>query len=117
MKVEEKKAAKSVKGNSHLKTCLVECGWGATRKKEGYLNRKYRRIMSRRGKKKALIAIGHDIIKAAYHVLKNETVYHEHVEQVSSIKKHRQIQHHLEKLKGLGIDVEITDKSNETIKI
>lgn len=69
--------------------------------------------MSRRGKKKALIAIGHDIIKAAYHVLKNGTVYREHVEQVSPMKKNRQIQHHMEKLKELGIEVEIQGKPKE----
>lgn len=69
--------------------------------------------MSRRGKKKALIAIGHDIIKAAYHILKNGTVYQEHIEKLSPIKKNRQIQHHLEKLKELGIEVGIQENLKE----
>lgn len=72
--------------------------------------------MSRRGKKKALIAVGHDIIKAAYHVLKTGAVYQEHVERVSPIKKHRQIQHHLDKLKALGIDVDLAAKPLEILE-
>ena len=51
-----------------MKSLLVECGWGATRKKDGYLKRKYKSLIARRGKKKALVAVGHKIIIAAYHV-------------------------------------------------
>ena len=55
----------------------MECAWGATRKKDGFLKRKYESLVGRGGKKKALVAVGHKIIIAAYHVIKKKEVYQE----------------------------------------
>jgi transposase len=38
---------------------------------------KYNSLVGRRGKKRALIAVGHKILCAAYHILKNKEVYNE----------------------------------------
>ena len=38
-----------------MQSTLVECGWGVTRKKDGYLKRKYESLVVSRGKKKALV--------------------------------------------------------------
>lgn len=73
----EKKDSKTVKGNSHLQSLLVECGWGATQIKYGFLERKYQSLVGRRGKKKALVAVGHKIIVACYHVLDKLEKYKE----------------------------------------
>lgn len=63
--------------------------------------------MARRGKKKALVAIGHKIIIAAYHVIKNKEAYKEPVLHNSPKRKTRKIKNYLEKLKELGLEVEI----------
>ena len=68
---------KTVKGNAHLQSALVECAWGATRKKDGFLKRKYESLVGRRGKKKALVAVGHKIIVAVYHVVRDKQAYKE----------------------------------------
>jgi len=68
---------------------LVESAWGATRKKDGFLKRKYESLVGRRGKKKALVAVGHKIIVAAYHVIKNKEPYKEPVLH-NNVKKKRQ---------------------------
>jgi len=94
-----------VKGNRYLKSLLVECGWGATRKKDGYLKRKYQSLIARRGKKKALVAVGHKIIIAAYHVLKNKEAYKEPLLHDSAERNKKQIKRHLAKLKELGYDL------------
>jgi transposase len=86
---------------------LVECGWGATRKKDGYLKRKYESLVVRRGKKKALVAVGHKIIIAAYHVIKNKEAYKEPELNNSPKHKTKKIKSYLSKLKDLGIEVEI----------
>jgi hypothetical protein len=83
----------------------VECGWGATRKKDGYLKRKYQSLIARRGKKKALVAVGHKIIIAAYHVLKNREAYKEPLLHDSAERNKKQIKRHLAKLKELGYDL------------
>jgi len=88
-----------------LQCTLVECGWGATRKKDCYFKRKYESLIGRRGKKKALIAVGHKIIIAAYHVIKNKETYREPVLHDNPRKQKKQIKYHLNKLKELGIEI------------
>ena len=87
---------------------MVECGWGATRKKDCYLKRKYAGLVTRRGKKKALIAVGHKIIVAVYHIIKNKEVYQEPVLHDNSRKQKKQIKYHLNKLKEMGIEIKET---------
>lgn len=63
--------------------------------------------MARRGKKKALVAVGHKIIIAAYHIIKNKEAYKEPVLHNNPKRKIRKIKSYLEKLKELGLEVEI----------
>lgn len=86
-------------------TLLVECAWGATRKKDGYLKRKYKSLIARRGKKTALVAVGHKIIIAAYHVLKNKEAYKEPTLHNSAERNKKQISKYLAKLKELGFEM------------
>ena len=60
-----------------LRTTLVEAAWAASRTKNTYLRSKYDRIVPRRGKKKAQIAVAHKILIAAYYILKNKEPYKE----------------------------------------
>ncbi|MFV0437847.1 MAG: IS110 family transposase, partial [Desulfopila sp.] len=78
-------------GNQHLRATLTECGWGATRKKDGFLKRKYYSIAARRGKKKALFAVGHKILIASYFVLRNLEPYKEPADN-SIERKQKQIE-------------------------
>jgi len=86
---------------------LVECGWGATRKKDGLLKRKFASLVTRRGKKKALMAIGHKIIIAAYFVIQNKTEYREPLLNDDPKRKNKQVKNYLAKLKELGYEVEV----------
>jgi transposase len=60
-----------------LKTIMTEVAWGAVMKKGSYYREKYYRLKSRRGSKRAIIAIAHRILKAVFHILKFGTPYHE----------------------------------------
>jgi transposase len=55
-----------------LKTIMVEVAWAAVRTKGSYYREKYFRLRSRRGSKRAIIAIAHRILKAIYHIIKND---------------------------------------------
>ena len=55
----------------NLKELLVQLAWGATHTKETYFSAKYKSLVGRRGKKRALIAVGHKIIIASYFILKD----------------------------------------------
>ncbi len=65
----KKKSSRTTHGNKYLKATLVECGWAATRTKDTYLSAKYNSVIGRKGKKKALIIIGHKILCAVYRIL------------------------------------------------
>jgi hypothetical protein len=86
---------------------LVESAWGATRRKDGFLKRKYESLVGRRGKKKALVAVGHKIIVAAYHIMKDKEAYKEPQLNDSPRKKNKQIKNYLNKLKVLGLEVNV----------
>jgi hypothetical protein len=81
---------------------------GATRKKDCYFKRKYAGLVSRRGKKKALVAVGHKIIIAVYHIIKNKEAYREPVLRDNPRKQKKQVKYHLSKLKELGFQINET---------
>jgi hypothetical protein len=86
---------------------LVESGWGATRKKDCLFKRKFASMVTRKGKKKALMTIGHKIIIAAYFVIKNKEKYKEPLLNDNPKRKNKQVKNYLAKLKELGIEVEV----------
>ena len=78
------------------------------RTKETYLRSKYDSLVGRRGKKRALIAVGHKILVAAYFILKDKVAYKElGAEYLQEFKKGKQIKRHIQLLKELGVDIEI----------
>ena len=67
---------------------------------------KYDSLVGRRGKKKALIAVGHKILVAAYFILKNKVSYNElGGDYLDKMTKEKQIRRHLQRLRELGVDV------------
>ena len=71
----KRKGGRSPVKKHHLKTILVEAAWAATRKKDSYYKEKFHRLKSRRGPKKAIVAIAHRLLKAIYHVIKFGTAF------------------------------------------
>ena len=60
-----------------LKTTLVTAAWAATRKKDSYLRSQFLRIKSRRGAKKAILAVASSMLSAAYVMLRDGVEYHD----------------------------------------
>lgn len=65
------------KGNTYLRSALVQAAWGATMKKNCYLSSQYTRLAKRLGRKKALVAVGHSLLIIIYHVLQSGQSYTE----------------------------------------
>jgi len=70
-----KKSGKTRKGNKFLKATLVEAAWSASKKKDSAYSAIYNNIAKRRGKKRATVALGHQILMDAYRVLKTGEPY------------------------------------------
>jgi transposase len=70
-------SGRTTKGNLWLRATLVQVAWAASHTKRTYFASQYRRLAGRRGKKRALIALGHTILVVAYYLLKRGTTYQE----------------------------------------
>jgi transposase len=62
-------------GDPWLRAALIEAAQAAARTRRSYLAAQYHRLAVRRGKKKALVAVGHTILVIAYHLLARDSDY------------------------------------------
>ncbi|MCT9010556.1 IS110 family transposase [Streptomyces rhizosphaerihabitans] len=68
-------SGKSRPGDPWLKNALGLAATAAARSKNTYLASRYKRIAIRRGKKRALVAVGHTILTSIWHMLTNDAEY------------------------------------------
>ncbi|MFE9695220.1 IS110 family transposase [Micromonospora sp. NPDC005806] len=99
-------------GDPWLKAVLGQIAVSAARTKGTYLAARYRRIASRRGKKRALVAVGHSVLIAVWIMLSRNIAYHdlgaEHfVERLNPHAKARQTRRLIDQLHQLGYQVTV----------
>lgn len=102
----KRKSGKTRKGNRWLRATLVECARGAVRAKSSYLAAQYRRLAGRRGDRRAIVAVGHSILVAAWHILRYGVDYrdlgHNYFDRLN--RDHR-IRYYTRRLAELGVIV------------
>lgn len=104
----KRKSGKARKGNKLLRTILVQAANAAGRSKGNYLSARYHRLASRLGKNKATLAIAHNILVIAYHLLNRHEVYRDlGVAYYDERNKEAVKRRALRQLKGLGYDVSL----------
>lgn len=110
-----KKSGRITHGNKQVKAVLTEAAWAATRTKNTFFSERYHRISARRGKKRALIAVAHSQLTAAYLILSTGARYHELGAQYmqAKIEKKRKLYLTAE-LKKLGYKVSLEKKKEAT---
>ena len=69
-----------------FKTILIEVAWAAVKKKGSYYRAKYFKLKSRRGAKKAIVAIAHRISKAIYNIIKHGDTFMDLGEDYLTVK-------------------------------
>lgn len=90
-------------GNRWLKRTLVEAAWGASHSKNTYLASQYRRLVGRRGRKRALVAVGHSMLVIFYHMLKKDTPYAElGGDFFNRLEPERLTRYYVKRLESLG---------------
>ncbi|MDQ6748417.1 MAG: transposase, partial [Candidatus Dormibacteraeota bacterium] len=105
----KRKGGTTRKGSKWLRRALVQAAHGAARtKQEGRtrLAQRYRQLVVRRGKPRAAVAIGHQILIAAYHLLQRQEDYNEVTP--AALDERRRTQARLravQQLRQLGFDV------------
>ncbi|MDM8161742.1 IS110 family transposase [Labilibaculum sp. K2S] len=96
------KSGRITYGNKYLRSLLVECGWAASRTKNTYLSAKYKSLAGRRGKKKAIIALGHKILIATYFIIKDKVAFNElGADHLNNFRRDRLIAYYKQQLEKL----------------
>ena len=98
------------KGNPYLKGILGEAA-AAAAKTDTFLGERYRRLVKRRGKLKALVAVARSILVIVWHLLADPAArYHDLGAgyYTSRIDKNRKTRNHVRQLEALGYTVALT---------
>ena len=97
------RSGKTIKGNQTLRTTLVCCAQASVNSKDTFFRAQYDRLLVRRGKNRAKMAVAHSIITAIWHMLKYETGYHElGGDYYNKFNPEKKINMYLKKLAELG---------------
>jgi transposase len=98
----KRRGGKTTKGSRWLRAMLVQAAWAASHTRDTALSARYRRLARRRGRKRALIALGHTLLVIIYHVLRKKVGYRElggdYLERLEPERLTRQLVKRLEKL-------------------
>jgi len=103
-------SGKTRKGQKWLRTALSEAAWAASRTKDTYLSAQFHRLRTKRGAKRAAIAVGHSILTIVYHLLKDPEATFEDLGGDYFIKRSKgdQERRAVKILTTLGYDVKLT---------
>jgi len=106
----KRKRSRTTKGDVWLRRALSQAAWAAARKKDSYLQAQYRRLAGRRGRKRAVVAVGHTLLEIFYHLLKNPTLeYHDlGGNYFDMLDPQRLCRHLVRRLESLGYQVTLT---------
>jgi transposase len=102
----KRRSGRTRQGNRYLRTALIEAGWACTRAKGTALQARYLRVKRHRGHKKAVIAVGHQLLEIAYYLMRHEVTYHElGADYFAKRDRERATRRHLRQLQALGYRV------------
>ncbi len=99
------------KGNKYVKVAMTQVAWAISRTKSTYLGAKYRALAPRRGKKRAIVAVGRKTLVIIYHMLRDNVPFHElGVDFLDSLEPERKAKYHSKRLEELGYHVIVKKK-------
>ena len=111
----KRRGGKTRKGSRWLRRALIEAACGAVRTKQAgrtALAGHYRRLVARRGRQKAIVAVGHRLLIIVYRVLRHGQSYQEPTpNDLDQRRRRRARDRALDQLRQLGYDVTVTPKS------
>jgi len=71
----KRRSGRTGMGSRWLRSTMVEAAWSASRVRNSYFAAQYHRLVPRRGKRRAAVAVAHSMLIAIYHLIKDGTVY------------------------------------------
>jgi transposase len=105
----QRKSGRPPKGNRWLCRTLTEVAQAAAHTKHTYLRAQFDRLAPRRGKRRAIGALAHTQLTAAYHMLATGTDYHDlGPDYFARLNPERLTRYYVKKLQALGHQVTLT---------
>lgn len=105
----KRRSGKTRRGSPWLRRALVEAAHGAARTKEKYFQALYRRLAARRGKQRALFAVGHSLLVTGYYLITEDRTYEDLGADYFDKRNREAIKHRaVRQLEKLGYDVKLT---------
>ena len=104
----KRRSGKTRKGNKYLRATLIQAGLGAIHSKGTALQARYHRVKRHRGHKKAVVAVGHQILEIAYFIMRDGVTYDElGADYFDRRHAERAVHRHVRHLEALGYRVTI----------
>jgi transposase len=101
------------KGSKWLDRILNEAALAASRTKNTYLNAQYHRLAGRRGSKRAIGALKHSMLTAAYFMIRDQVPYKDlGADHFNRINPEQQTRYHVRRLEKLGHKVQLSPLPN-----
>ncbi len=101
-------SGKTGQGNHWLRSVLSQAAGAAVKVKASYLAQVYHRLAGRRGSKKAIVAVAHRILTAAYYMLREHVPYREPgAPPIDAQRKARLLNRMLHRIEMLGYTVRL----------
>jgi transposase len=111
----KRRSGKTRQGSPFLRAALAEAGWAAGRTKDTYLGTQFRRLAARRGRKRAVVAVGHSILVIAHHLLLDQRDYQDLGVNYFDQRDRAAVQQRLiRRLERLGLKVSVEPKESAT---
>lgn len=106
----KRKTGRTRPGDVWLTDALTQAAWAASRSQDNFLKTRYWRLARRIGRKKALIAVAHQILVIVWHMLTTNTPYQDlGTDWYHNLNNpQRRIDHLVRQLQALGQDVTLT---------
>jgi len=107
-------SGKTRKGNRYLRRILVQNAWAVAHKKDCFLTGLFYRVASRRGMKKAAMAVAHRVLIIAYCILRDGSEYRESgSDYFDRLHPERTAARLTRRLERIGFDVVLTRRPED----
>ena len=103
----KRRSTRTQPGAPWLKTTLVQAAWAAARR-DSYFHAQYLRLKSRRGPKKAILAVAASMLTAIYYMFRDGVEFHDlGADYFAHYDKDQITKRLLRRLRDLGVEVEV----------
>lgn len=90
-------------GNRWLREKLTQSAWATSRSKKSYFSAFFHRMAARRGKKRAIVALGHALLVVCYYLLKRQVAFQDlGIDYFDHLNEQRLTRYFVKRLTRLG---------------